>query len=147
VFGALWTTILYLIGKLIDLSDLPGLDYEQQRRLEPIVRRKVARLWRVAWINLTAALVFFAVIVLMGEKDPAKALLYVGFVALFVSGAFLCLLPGWVAEIQKFKWKMKEREKMIKARADAIAGLKAAGEGGDFKSDPGLDSYNTVWHQ
>ena len=118
------------------LSDVPGeqtLSPQEMRRVRAVVRVGVRRLWWIATLNLLCAallLVFGELYQQLLSRELAAAL-----------GAFLAIgffyflhVPGWLAELREFRWKVAERESLRKRKQEALREL-----GGNYEPDTRFD--------
>lgn len=123
MFGPLWAMVVLMITKIAELADLPGLEVEQQRRLESIVRPRQVQLWIYGWMNLFAG--FLAVFAsLVGTAFPwGKWVVMGSLLSVGWSLYFAWFIPGVFEEIRRFRWRVREEEKLSKARDTVLRDL------------------------
>lgn len=141
IFGVVWAGMLWLLPKIEDLTDSSGLSYEQHRKLESIIRSKIAKIKVLVIGNIIAALLAFTPEALSLAKQPLPGWVFylagaaMGF-ALFGFGLFL----AWREEIRAFRSHIKEQERLQAAREKALTALK--GKDGEVPTvDSRLDGF------
>lgn len=141
VFGVVWAGMLWLMPKIEDITDSSGLNYDQHRKLEPIVQHKMAAIKRLVIANIFAALLAFAPEALSLAKLPPPAWIFPVVGAALGFAVFgILLFFAWREEIRAFRSHVKEQERLQAARDKALAALK--GKDGEVPTvDPRLDGF------
>ena len=130
VFALLWGGILLVLPRLGDLPAELMLSPEEMRRVRSVVQPSVRRLWAVAFLNLACASAFFFISEFAQQPFSRHVAVVIG-APLLIGVFYLVQVPGWLAEIRQFRWKLAERESARRRKQEALRELD-----GKYEADP-----------
>ena len=141
VVAVTWLFSFSIYGKLADITDAPGLDYNQHRRLEQIVRTKI----RSFWINAVGLAFIAALLNLPTVLQEAKVSIHSLVYSLTFTAFSLCILllvNSWLQleEIRQLRSKLKEDQRREELRNEQLKNIAPSSEKA-WESDSKLDGF------
>lgn len=124
IFAFLWTVLLGFMAKVSDVTDVPGITYEEHRRLDQIVKQKLQRLWFLCRVNVFASVLCSIPISTLESGTVVSPWLCATIGGLIGIGVFCVLLyETWLEELREFRSNMKEKERLSKAREEILKSM------------------------
>lgn len=129
IFAFLWSVLLGFMAKVSDITDVPGITYQQHQELDRAVQQKLGRLWALARANILAA-TFLLIPTMLLEKGISVAPWVAAVIGGVVGGAVSCILlyEIWLEELRSFRSALKQKEREEKARETVLKKLEQAEE-------------------
>lgn len=141
VVAITWVFSYSVYTKLVDITDAPGLDYQQHRSLESIVKVKIRKFWINAIILGFIGVLLNIPSILQEAKIPVPSLVYsLTFMALVLCFSFLLNSWGQLEEIRQLKSKLREDQRREDLRTQQLKNLPPSA-GKDWENDPKLDGF------
>lgn len=138
VYAALAGTVVHVALKLGDIPDMAALRFDDQRRLEPIVKRRIREIWALFFFYLLGMIAALVTTLMPSDEKTVAYLVCVPFaLAIF----FALHIPGWFRELSSLKWKVQQKEKLRRATEDMLNKMHEESKNG-FRRDRHLDGYN-----
>ena len=124
IFAFLWTVLLGFMAKVSDVTDVPGITYEEHRRLDLIVKHKLRRLWSLSRLNVFASVLCSIPISTLENGTAVSPWLCAAIGGLIGIGVFCVLLyETWLEELREFRSEMKEKERLSKSREELLKSM------------------------
>jgi hypothetical protein len=129
IFAFLWSVLLGFMAKVSDITDVPGITYQQHQELDRVVQQKLSRLWALARTNILAATSLLIPTMLL-EKGIAIAPWIAVVIGGLVGVAVSCILlyEIWLEDLRSFRSGLKQKEREEKAKDALLKKLEQAEE-------------------
>lgn len=131
IIGIIWLFTLSVYGKMVDLTDLPGLNYREHRNLEGEIRAWTHWFWLRGVFLVLMALAINLPQFLADAKIKAPPYTFIiAAIALGWSLVSITSLFGELEAIRRLRSRIKELERADKERAEQSKALGEAVKGG-----------------
>lgn len=125
IVGVVWLFSLTVYNKLSDVTDMPGLDYQQHRNLEVEIRTRLSWFWMRALFLAFVALFMYAPSILQDAKMPIPPWAFGAACAALLLALFsLRRLWHELEEIRELRSHIKEMERRESERTAQVKALK-----------------------